>query len=51
MLKPYYILKPDPDFTIYTNASLTGRGITDGVSSSRELLHKSDVTTGTNMKT
>ena len=33
----------NPDMTIYTDASLTGRGITDGISSSRGLWHKAEL--------
>ena len=38
-MSPYS--KSNPDFTIYTDASLREEGITDEVSLSRELWHKS----------
>ena len=38
-MSPYS--KPNPDFTIYTDTSLRGQGITDEVLLSRELWHKS----------
>ena len=39
----HQITKPNPDLTIYTDASLTGWGITDGKSPSRGLWHSSEI--------
>ena len=38
----HYINIANPDITIYNDASLTGWGITDGLSPSRELCHKTE---------
>ena len=34
---------PNPDITMYTDASLTGWGITDSISPSRGLWHKAEL--------
>ena len=38
----HHINIPNPDITVYTDASLTGWGVTDGISPSREPWHKAE---------
>ena len=39
----HHINIPNPGITIFTDASLTGWGITDGISPSRGLWHKAEL--------
>ena len=39
----HHISIPNPDITIYTDASLTGWGITDGISPARGLWYKAEL--------